>query len=375
MAASNPPPARHARLLLSLLTQPDEALGWSPADWDLAVRAGRSAKLLGALHARLSAAGMLARIPQAAAQMLESDYRVSLQRAAMAGVELRAVAEALGDYDGPIVLLKGAAYAALGSRTGHGRIFEDVDLMVPRAHLQKVEDALIFAGWESETTDAYDQRYYREWSHELPPLRFPERPMQLDVHHTIVPVTSRYRPDAQRLFDMAQPVEGTRFAVLHPVHRLLHAAAHVFADSDCVSKLRDLVDIDCLAREWLEAPEAWMTALEEARRAQLERPLWYAIAVCRVWLHTPVPEVAEGPLAAAAPLAPLRWWMGALFARTLPPPAPEGPRHIARSIAARLLNLRYLWQRMPPRLLAYHAFHKAIRAAKERLRPSSAAEE
>lgn len=375
MAASNPPPARHARLLLSLLTQPDDALRWSPTDWDLAVRAARSAKLLGALHARLNVAGLLARIPEPAAQMLESDYRVSLQRAAMAGVELRAVAEALGDYGGPIVLLKGAAYAALGSRTGHGRIFEDVDLMVPKAHLQEVEDALIFAGWESETTDAYDQRYYREWSHELPPLRFPERPMQLDVHHTIVPVTSRYRPDAQRLFDMAQPVAGTRFTVLHPVHRLLHAAAHVFADSDCVSKLRDLVDIDSLAREWVETPEAWITALEEARQARLERPLWYAIATCRAWLQTPVPEAVIGPIAAVAPPAPLRWWMAALLARTLPPPAPEGRRDIVRSIAARLLNVRYLWQRMPPRLLAYHAFHKAIRTAKERLSPSRATDD
>lgn len=375
MAASNPPPARHARLLLSLLTQPDEALRWSPTDWDLAVRAARSAKLLGALHARLSAAGLLARIPEPAAQMLESDYRVSLQRAAMASVELRAVAEALGEYGGPIVLLKGAAYAALGSRTGHGRIFQDVDLMVPKAHLQEVEDVLIFAGWESETTDAYDQRFYREWSHELPPLRFPERPMQLDVHHTIVPVTSRFRPDAQRLFDMAQPLAGSRFATLHPAHRLVHAAAHVFADSDCVSKLRDLVDIDSLARDWVEAPEAWFTVFEEARRAHLERPLWYAIDVCRAWLQTPVPEAAAELIAAASPPAPLRWWMAALLARTLAPPAPEGRRDIVRSVAARLLNLRYLWQRMPPRLLAYHAFHKAIRAAKERLSPSRATDD
>ena len=374
MAAQNPPLARHARLLLLLLTQPDEALRWTPADWDLAVRSARGAKLLGALHARLREAGILASISEPVAQMLASDYRVSLQRAAMAGVELRAVAEALGSYDGPVVLLKGAAYAALGSRAGHGRIFEDVDILVPKARLQEVEDALIYAGWESETTDPYDQRYYREWSHELPPLRSPERPMQLDVHHTIVPVTSRYRPDAQRLFDMARPLAGARFAVLHPVHRLLHAAAHVFADSDCVSKLRDLVDFDSLAREWAQAPEPWMMALEEARRARLERPLWYAIATCRSWLRTPVPEVLAGPLAAVAPPPPLRWWMGVLLACTLPPPAPEGRRNLARSIAGRLMNLRHLWLRMPPMLLAYHAFNKTIRAARARLRRSGAGE-
>lgn len=373
MVIPDPPLARHARLLLSLLTRPDASLGWSEADWDLAVRAGRGAKLLGTLRVRLDSAGLLSRIPGPVAQMLEGEYRVALQRAAMANAELRGVSQALRDYDGPIVLLKGAAYSMLGLSAAHGRIFEDVDLMVPQSELQKVEDALIFAGWESETVDAYDQRYYREWSHELPPLRFPERPMQLDVHHTIVPVTARFRPDALRLFAMAQPIEGSRYAVLHPAHRLLHAAAHVFADSDCVAKLRDLVDIDALARDWAEQSEAWSTTFAEARRAGLERPLWYALTFCHAWLQTPIPEAALRELATFAPSAPTRWWMTALLRRTLAPSAPWRDRDPVRSLAGKLLGIRYLWLRMPPRLLAYHAMNKALRTVKRRLRPETAA--
>lgn len=368
MPAFHTPPAQHARLLLTLLTQPQDCLAWAESDWDLAVRAGRSAKLLGALHVRLGDAGLRDAIPGPVKQMLESDYRLALQRAVMAGVELRAVAKALRGYDGPIILLKGAAYVTLGLPMSRGRIFEDVDLMVPKVRLQAVEDALIFAGWESEASDPYDQRFYREWGHELPPLRHPDRPMQLDVHHTIVPVTARYRPDAQRLVDMAQPVAGTRFSVLHPAHRLIHATAHVFADSDCVSKLRDIVDIDALAREM---PDLWVTILEEAHRARLERPLWYALQVCRDWLGTPVPDTVVAKLAAVSPSTPLRLWMGALLTRTLPPPAPERTREVGRGIARRLLGFRYLWLRMPPGLLTYHAIHKMRRALKSRLRPSA----
>ena len=95
MAAPNPPLARHARLLVSLLVRPDEGLRWTAAEWELAVRAGRRARILGTLRARLDRAGLLARIPAPAAQMLESDYRVSLQRATMARAELRSVAAAL----------------------------------------------------------------------------------------------------------------------------------------------------------------------------------------------------------------------------------------------------------------------------------------
>jgi hypothetical protein len=363
------PTARHVRLLLSLLTRPADSAAWTGADWELAVRTGRTAKLLGSLHVRLEEAGVLGSAPIKAARLMDSDRRLAQHRVATARIELRAVADALREYDGPALVLKGAAYALLDLRASRGRIFEDVDVMVPKARLQEVEDALVVAGWESETPDPYDQRYYREWSHELPPMRFPGRPMQLDVHHTIVPVTARFHPDAARLVEMARPVDGTRFSVLHPAHRALHAAAHVFADSDCVSRLRDLVDLDALVREAGVEAGYWEMLFDEAKRAGLERPLWYGLDVCRRWLATPLPEVAVAWMATRAPAAPVRLGMRVALDRTLAPPSPDRRRDWLRSLAARLLFLRYLWLRMPVKLLAYHSVRKALRSVRDRLRP------
>jgi hypothetical protein len=64
-----------------------------------------------------------------------------------------------------------------------------------------------------------------------------------------------------------------------------------------------------------------------------------------------------------------------LLDRTLPPPVPWRERNAARSLAEKLLGLRYLWLRMPPRLLAYHALHKAVRALKRKLRTAPTADE
>ncbi len=368
MADPIPLRARHARLLLVLLTRPEESGPWSPVEWELAVRAARISKLLGTIHVRLTDAGLANTIPQRAAGLLEADLRVAQHRAAMARIELRGVDVALRDYDGPLLLLKGAAYSLLGLQASRGRIFEDVDLMVPKARLQEVEDLLTMAGWESETPDAYDQRYYREWSHELPPMRFPGRPMQLDVHHTIVPVTARFHLDAARLVAMAAPIVGSRFSALHPAHQLIHAAAHVFADSDCVSRLRDLVDIDALAREHGTAPDFWAVAFAEAARAGLERPLWYALDTCTRWLATPIPSALEGARSSQRPVAPVRVLMRTMLTHTLPPHSPERPGNIARGIAGRVLYLRYLWLRMPMRLLAYHAMRKTLRTVREKLK-------
>jgi hypothetical protein len=42
---------------------------------------------------------------------------------------------------------------------------------VPRASLDAAERALVGAVWQMEALDPYDERYYRKWSHELPPMR------------------------------------------------------------------------------------------------------------------------------------------------------------------------------------------------------------
>jgi len=109
--------------------------------------------------------------------------------------EMLAVAKVLEPLGIPLIALKGAAYIAQGLRCADGRLPEDLDLMVPRDRLDEAERALVEAGWASQKTDAYDQHYYRAWSHELPPMRFAGHAIELDVHHTILPPVGRVHLD------------------------------------------------------------------------------------------------------------------------------------------------------------------------------------
>jgi hypothetical protein len=104
-------------------------------------------------------------------------------------------------------------------------------------------------GWSSAKTSAYDQRYYRRWMHELPPLKHNSRQTVLDVHHAILPTTARLKPDSRKLLAAATPIAGRPdLAVLSPVDMVLHSAAHLFCNEDVGNSLRDLVDLDCLLR-------------------------------------------------------------------------------------------------------------------------------
>ena len=84
-----------------------------------------------------------------------------------------------------------------------------------RSDIRRAENALLNAGWEWVKSDPYDDFYYREHMHELPPLIHKSRDRMIDVHHTILPRTHRITPDALALVsDAVASTDG--FAVLNP---------------------------------------------------------------------------------------------------------------------------------------------------------------
>ncbi len=352
---------RHAALLLEFFVSPTRVASFSVADWDLVVRAARSARLLGALRARLDREHALGSVPPEARAQLEGAWNVAAYRRQMVLREMHALAKVLYPLGVPMILLKGAAYIAQGLRCAEGRLPEDLDLMIPRERLDEAEQALLAAGWASEKTDPYDDHYYRAWSHELPPMRFPGHAIELDVHHTILPPTGRVRPDARALFETSVSIPASPFRALSPADQVLHASAHLFQDSDCTGRLRDLVDIDALLREHGASAGFWTALLAGATRHDLGRALWYATRYCSAWLDTPLPGEVASKVEGFGPIAAGRAAMDRLIREALPPHSPEREPALCTRLARFLLFARSMWLRMPPWLLAYHTLAKALR--------------
>jgi hypothetical protein len=209
--------------------------------------------------------------------------------------------------------------------------------------------------------DAYDERYYREWTHEIPPLRYPGHPMELDVHHTILQQTARLRPIVSELFAESESVPRGTFRVLCAEDQLLHASVHLFQDSDCANRLRDLVDIDGLLRHFSSKDGFWDGLVARAKLHGLGRPLFYAAYFSERLLGTPVPQGTWRGLESMAPNAGFRWLMTALVPRALLPSHPDRDATSSARFARNLLFLRAHWLRMPPLLLAQHLAVKGFR--------------
>ncbi len=351
-------------LLLEVLCQPARAGTLDLPRWDLLVRQARRAELLGHLHWLLAQEGLLPAVPPAPLVHLESARVYARAQQRVVRWEARCILRALAPLEIPVVFLKGAAYLLAGLPNSEGRLFSDVDILVPRPRLEAVERELMRHGWMSTHLDAYDQRYYRTWMHELPPLRHIRRRTVLDVHHNILPDTARLHPRASRLLADAVPA-GRNALVLSPPDMVLHSATHLFHDGELERGLRDLVDLDLLLRHFGTDEGFWEALPRRAAELDLQRPLYYALRHCRRLLDTPVPSAVLEAVADAAPPPPLRALMDVLFGRGLEVDH-DSCRAVGDGLARWLLYMRSHYLRMPLYLLIPHLLRKASRRRRDR---------
>jgi hypothetical protein len=345
---------------LAALRDPRSLLALDLPQWSAFIRQARSAGVLARVGEMLDDCQLGARVPaQASGHLRAEQLRTHAQHDEVRH-EVEAVREALAPLGVPVILLKGAAYMAMRLPAARGRSFSDVDLLVPKARLDEVESALMQRGWMTTHHTPYDQRYYRKWMHELPPLRHVRRHSVLDVHHAILPETARARPDPNLLLGAAQPVPGwDGVQVLAPMDMVLHSMTHLFHNDDLSRGLRDLSDLDLLLRQFAIDAAWWLALVERARVLDLQRPLHYGLLCTRRILDTPVPDEAIQACATDAPgrltgSLMLALWEQALHSQHATSASGWTPA------AAFLLYLRAHWLRMPTLLLLRHLTVKAF---------------
>ncbi len=271
--------------LIDLLAGRRDPAALNAREWEGVISVARAEVLAATLAERLADAALPGDIAA-----LFADLRCAAkvqQRQALWEAEM--ARRALEPAGVRFVLLKGTAYAAAELPCAAGRQIGDLDIMVARDDLDRAEAALLAAGWEWVKADPYDDAYYRTHMHELPPLIHQDRDRMIDVHHTILPLTHRAKPDAAGMLarateilpgtgrwrggavtegagaeefnastmrdadsDPSDPCGATSpfrggFLRLSPADMIIHCAAHCMADGDLAGGLRNLWDFHLLA--------------------------------------------------------------------------------------------------------------------------------
>lgn len=328
-------------------------------EWELLIRQARAAGILGQLYYLLQRLDCLGHVPEKAIVHMQSAVTVSLKQAQAAGFEIEQLKNSLDSVE-RLVLLKGAAYIARELTAAKGRFMADIDIIVPRVSLPKVEQALALSGWFSVEHDEYDEHYYRTWMHEIPPLTQIKRQTSLDVHHSILPLTAKYHPNPVLLLDAAVELKDRPGVfVLDSVDMIIHSAAHLFHEGEFDHGLRDLLDLRSLMEEFAEMePGFWERLAPRAAELELVAPLHYAVRYLNLVLGYKVPDEVAERIAEGGPSRVISPLMDFLFLRAFSPDHASANTAFT-GISRWLLYVRSHYIRMPAYLLIPHLIRKA----------------
>jgi hypothetical protein len=346
--------------LLAAIAEPGRLRALDATGWEALLSCARRNGVLAYLGSRTEVTAVLPHLPESARGALISAQLSAARIGQLALWELDRVGRVLQPAGIPMLALKGVAYLLRRLPHATTRRMSDIDVMVRKESLADAEQALRAGGWTFANVDPYDQKYYRTWSHELPPLHFPGRTLSVDVHHTICPPLSRLRPDPEAFWAASETCDDSGVRVMCQVDTVLHAAVHLFFDSDFDGRFRDLVDLHELLLAFGGDDDFWHGLIDRAGTQGVGRPVYLALETLVRVLGTPVPVQARRQAAKFKPPFPIDHWMTRVLDTVLRPTDPE-PWPPPHGVLLWLLYARSHWLRLPPHLLLPHLLRKSFR--------------
>ena len=139
--------ATPALMVTAALQRPQELVAYTLRQWEDLVHQARRANVLSRIAHSLGELGFLPRVPPAPRAHLEAALVMAQAQTEAVEREVAFLRKALATIGVDLVLLKGAAYLIAGLPAARGRVFSDVDILVPFAKLAEVEAALMLYGW------------------------------------------------------------------------------------------------------------------------------------------------------------------------------------------------------------------------------------
>ena len=347
----------HHQLLVQALRDPRSLCDIGNQDWELLLRLVRRVRLLGFLAVELEQAALLDNIPVRVANHLRSGLIQAQKHQQLARWELNRILWALGHDHGPIIVLKGMAYLLAGLPNAAGRGFADLDLLVPAENLQRIESTLLEKGWQHHALSAYDEHYYRAWSHEIPALIHRERETEVDIHHTLTSPIGKLKLETAPFRAAAIKLPEPDIYILSPQDMTLHCAVNLFQNNELADDMRHLLDLHGILQYFSNDQPLFLDNLiARANQLGLGRPLFYGLYFCHLLLQAPVPDSLMTRLEQRPGWLALKV-MQVCVPLALLPLHPDQPCRGAK-LARWWLYWRSHWLRMPLHVLLPHLAYK-----------------
>ncbi|MDX1678260.1 nucleotidyltransferase family protein [Arsukibacterium sp.] len=281
-------------LLIQCFREPQRFMATaSAACWTDLLQQARSLGLTAQLKALFERHNMLDKLPETVQKHCAWGWRYYQKQRASLFYELMQLEPVMAAASYPCLLLKGAAYQALGLTVSEGRLYSDIDLLVARSKLTDCKAKLFFAGFFEPAMSAYDMHFYLELSHENPPLYHVKRGTALDLHFALFPLAGRKNLATEQVFVSARPIEGSCFQVPSLSYLYIHAAIHFFWQEERHKLIKDLIDLDLLYNQLAEQQLLSQLLDDSAQYGALEPVVNTLLLIKQLFKRELPPEIAS----------------------------------------------------------------------------------
>lgn len=325
--------------------------------WEALVFIARESGVLARVHHVLADKELLDAVPDFVLKHTNAAKMYADKQAHQVKFESALLSEIIkNDQVRDFAFMKGAAYVLSDSPVAKGRTFSDIDLLVSKSQIEDIERKLVVYGWFQDETSDYDQRYYRQWTHEIPPLRNNARGTILDLHHNILPPVSGRAPNIQLFWDKVITTSSGSQVFSKPA-LALHSLTHLFFQEEFSHGFRDLSDLNILFSSVEKEDDFWTDILELAIATRFETELFYAYRYCKLIFATDFPPQFVDKIGQYSPgklrLKMLDW----LFLRVLLPQHRFSDIPLL-ALANTIALIRGHGLKMPLHILLYHSISK-----------------
>ena len=345
-----------ANSVIDIIKQPNKAMKLSLSEWSQFIFILRECELLARFYYLSQEDQVFNQYPEQAQRHLHSAKIKADRQARQAVFEAEQLNENLKKINVQPIFLKGVAYTLLNNKASLGRTYSDMDVLVPKSELKKIERYLTLYGWFAKKTDDYDDKYYREWAHEIPPMFQTSRGTVADIHHNLLPPVSGRAPNINLFTQQLQKTtSGT--TTLSNAGLVLHSIIHLFFNEEFEHSFRDIIDLDLFFEENFNNQSFWNELFGLAQSSNFHVELYYAYRYCQKLLGSQFPEKFITKVTNFKPSNIRLLIADYIFLRVLLPNHSSFNTR-AMKISRSLAFIRGHLLKMPLHILIYHSLHK-----------------
>jgi hypothetical protein len=333
-------------------------------EWEDIVHTLREVNLLAACYFQLEKEDKLKALPLFAFKHMKSAAIYSSRQSEQVIFECKLLQKILDDNNISSVFLKGASYTLRKSNNSQGRVYSDIDLLVAKNDISKAEKSLEKHAWCTKKVSEYDNKYYREWSHEIPPMFHIHRGTVLDLHHNILLPISGRKVNVDVLTENCQLIDGS-YTVLSYSTTILHSIVHLIINEDVSNGYRDILDITTLIKERNSA-EFWQEITLLSSKLGFNDELYLALSLSNKYANLTIPNEVWLTLNQQKNNSKLNFLLNHVYYYALQPHSPA-IQTLKHKVAITVVYFLGHLQKMPLKILIPHLLTKSFFSIRDQI--------